>query len=78
MHTNFQSDRFTLFLGVYAACYDLQVEWLVVKGISDYADGTKSETKSWQPFASVMAASVVHNILKEPGILKDWHHYEDK
>ena len=75
MHMSFWSERFALFLGVYAACYDLQIEWLVVKGISDYADGTKSE--SWQHFASVMAASVVHNILKEPRILKDWHHYGD-
>ena len=52
------------------------MEWVVIKGISDYADGTKSETQAWRPFASVMAASVVANILKVPGLLKDWQHYK--
>ena len=52
------------------------MEWVVIKGISDYADGSKSETKAWRPFASVMAASVVENILKVPGLLKDWLHYK--
>lgn len=61
--------------GVYAAAFDLQIEWAIIKGISDYADGTKSNTKAWQSFASVMAASVVHNMLKEPDVLADWPHY---
>lgn len=62
--------------GVFAAAHDLKMEWVVIKGISDYADGSKSKTEAWQPFASVMAASVVANILKVPGILKDWQHYK--
>ena len=61
-----------MFLGVYAAAFDLEIEWVVIKGISDYADGTKKSTGDWQPFASAMAASVVNNILKHPGILRDW------
>lgn len=63
-------------IGVFAAAHDLKMEWVVIKGISDYADGSKSKTEAWQPFASVMAASVVANILKVPGILKDWQHYK--
>ena len=52
------------------------MEWVIIKGISDYADGSKSKTEAWRPFASVMAASVVDNILKVPGLLKDWPHYK--
>lgn len=62
--------------GVFAAAHDLKMEWVVIKGISDYADGSKSKTQAWRPFASVMAASVVDNILKVPGLLKDWQHYK--
>ena len=62
--------------GVFAAAHDLKMEWVVIKGISDYADGSKSETQAWRPFASAMAASVVDNILKVPGLLKDWQHYK--
>lgn len=62
--------------GVFAAANDLKMEWVVIKGISDYADGSKSKTQAWQRFASVMAASVVANILKVPGLLKDWQHYK--
>ena len=72
-------DSVRLFLsisGIFAAAHDLKVEWAVVKGISDYADGTKSSTDNWRPFASVMAASVVANILKGPGVLTGWEHYK--
>ena len=62
--------------GIFAAAHDLKVEWAVVKGISDYADGTKSSTDNWRPFASFMAASVVANILKGPGVLTGWEHYK--
>lgn len=62
--------------GIFAAAHDLKMEWVVIKGISDYADGSKSKTEAWQPFASVMAASVVANILKVPCVLKDWQHYK--
>ena len=51
------------------------MEWVVIKGISHYADGGEPETKEWQRFSSVMAASVVNHILKEPDVLKDWPHY---
>ena len=51
------------------------MEWAIIKGISHYADGKEPETKEWQRFSSVMAASVVNHILKEPDVLNDWPHY---
>ena len=38
------------------------MEWVVVKGISGYADGTGGVSDEWKTFASVMAASVVENM----------------
>ena len=55
-----------------AAAYDLGIEWAVVKGVSDR---NKSETEDWQPFASAMAASVVHNMFKYPDVIQQWPHY---
>lgn len=63
-------------LGVYAAAHNLQIEWVVVKGISDYADGTKDSTKDWKPYASMMAASLVANVLSQPSVFKDWPRYD--
>ena len=56
------------------AVSDGQVEWVIIRGISHYADGSEPETEEWQRFSSVMAASVVNHILKEPDVLKDWPH----
>ena len=47
----------------------------MVKGIKDYADGRRSSSVEWGTFASVMAASVVANILCDAVIFKDWPHY---
>ena len=62
------------FPGVFAAAHDLKTEWVVVKGIKDYADGSQSSYDEWRTFASVMAASVVANILSDDVIFKDWPH----
>lgn len=62
-------------LGVYKAANKLQIEWVVVKGISDYADGTKDSTEKWKPYASVMAASLVNHVLSQSIVFKDWAHY---
>ncbi|XP_068735893.1 death domain-containing ATP nucleosidase-like isoform X3 [Montipora capricornis] len=62
--------------GVYTAAHDLDIEWAVVKGISDYADGTKDSTKDWQCYASVMSASLVAHVLRKPRIFKDWLRYD--
>ena len=63
--------------GVFSAVHDLKMEWVVVKGISGYADGTESK-ENWQTFASVTAASLVFSILKECNIFEDWLHYNGK
>ena len=65
----------TSFIGLYAAAHDMDIEWIVIKGISDYADGTKSETDSWKQFASLMAASLTAHILSDTIVFQDWHHY---
>ena len=53
------------------------MEWVVIKGISGYADGTE-ERENWQTFASVTAASLVANILNQCSIFEDWPHYKGK
>ena len=53
------------------------MEWVVIKGISGYADGTEAK-ETWQTFASVTAASLVVSILKEGSIFEDWSHYKGK
>ena len=64
--------------GLYAAAHDLDIEWIVIKGVSDFADGNKSDTDAWRLFASVMAASVVAHILKDASVFQDWPHYKSK
>ena len=61
--------------GVYSAAHDLNVEWIIIKGVSDFADGTKSETNAWRPFASLMAASFVAHILSNPITFEELPHY---
>ena len=63
--------------GVFSAAHDQKMEWVVIKGISGYADGTESK-ENWQTFASVTAASLVVSILKECSIFEDWPHYKGK
>jgi hypothetical protein len=45
--------------------YHLDIEWAVIKAVSDRADGSKQKTEGWQPFASAMAASLVHHMFKD-------------
>ncbi|CAH3045206.1 unnamed protein product [Porites lobata] len=61
--------------GVYSAAHDLNVEWIIIKGVSDFADGKESDTDAWRSFASLMAASFVAHILSNPIIFEDWPHY---
>ena len=63
------------FLGVYAAAHDLDIEWIVIKGISGFADGRKIKTESWRPFASLMAASLTAHILSDTIAFQDLPHY---
>lgn len=41
-----------------------------MKGIKDHISGVQSSHDTWEVFASVMAASVVANILHDPMIFK--------
>lgn len=59
--------------GLYAAAHNLNVEWVVIKGVSDFA-ANKSSTDLWRPFASAMAASITAHILSEPSVFQDWPH----
>ena len=63
--------------GVYSAAHDLNVEWIIIKGVSDFADGKNSEKNAWRPFASTMAASFVAHILSNPITFEDWPHYNN-
>ncbi|CAH3119605.1 unnamed protein product [Porites lobata] len=62
--------------GVFTAAFDCQIEWLIVKGIADYADGSQLTSESWSSCASVMAASLVAHMLNEPCVFRSWPHYQ--
>ena len=54
------------------------MEWVVIKGVSDFADGRKSDTNAWRSFASVMAASLTAHILSDPNAFMHLSHYGGK
>lgn len=58
-------------LGLSALASDLGIALVVIKGVSDFADGGKSSTGSWRLFSSVMAASLTAHILGDPTVFKD-------
>ena len=62
--------------GLFAAAHDMNIEWLIVTGISHFSDDSNTSDESWKSFASVMAASVVSNMLNDPVVFKEWPHYE--
>ncbi|CAH3174396.1 unnamed protein product, partial [Porites lobata] len=62
--------------GVFTAAVDCGIEWLIVKGIADYADGSQLASESWSSYASVMAASLVAHMLNEPRVFHSWPHYQ--
>ena len=68
--------HYFIFTGVFTAAFDCQIEWLIVKGIADYADGSQLASESWSSCASVMAASLVAHILSEPCVFHSWPHYQ--
>ena len=61
--------------GVYAAAYDANIEWVVVKGVASYFHQSHSATSEWLSFASTMAASVVAKMLSDPAVFREWPHY---
>ena len=64
------------FIGLFAAAHDLNLEWVIVKGISHFSDDSNTPNESWKSFASIMAASLVSNMLNDPVVFKEWPHYE--
>ena len=65
------------FLGLFAAAFDLKIEWVIVKGISHFGSGNSTAEKSWESHACMMAASLVSNMLKDSVVFKQWPHYND-
>ena len=59
---------------MYAAAHNLDIEWVVIKGISGYADGRKVKD-SWREFASFMAASLMAHILSDTVAFQALQHY---
>ena len=76
-HSLIDQSIFFFTLGIFAAAHDLKTEWVVIKGISGYADCTASLSKQWVSFASVMAASVMYNILSDTIVFEEWPHYQN-
>ena len=65
--------------GVYAAAYDANIEWVIVKGVASYFHQSQSATSEWMSFASTMAASVVAKMLNDLTVYREWRHYnQDK
>ncbi|XP_067054319.1 death domain-containing ATP nucleosidase-like isoform X2 [Acropora muricata] len=62
--------------GLYAAAHDLCIEWVVIKGVSNYAGDNKSASDPWRPFSSLMAASLVAHILSNANVFQKWPHYK--
>ena len=60
--------------GVYAAAHDVNIEWVIVKGVASHLHEWKSATDEWKSFASAMAASVVAKMLNDPTVFQDWPH----
>ena len=67
----------TFFSGLYKGVHNLKMEWAVIKGVADYADGTNSSTDEWKRFASFMAASVTAKVL-DPIAFKKMPNYKGK
>ena len=64
------------FIGLFNAAHDVNIEWVIVKGISHFSNDGNAPSESWKSFASIMAASLVSNMLSDPVIFKEWPHYE--
>ena len=60
--------------GVYAAAYDADIDWVIVKGVASYFHQSQSATSEWMSFASAMAASVVAKMLNDPAVFREWPH----
>ena len=64
------------FIGLFNAADDVNIEWVIVKVISHFSNDGNAPSESWKSFASIMAASLVSNMLSDPIVFKEWPHYE--
>jgi tetratricopeptide (TPR) repeat protein/nucleoside phosphorylase len=55
--------------GLYAAAERAKIEWIIVKGICDWADGNKD--KQYQRFAAAAAISLVEHVLNDANAISD-------
>ncbi|XP_044178772.1 protein NLRC3-like [Acropora millepora] len=62
-------------VGVYAAAYDANIEWVIVKGVASYFHQSQPATSEWMSFASTMAASLVAKMLNDATVFLEWPHY---
>ena len=69
-----ESVSFSSLTGIFAAAYDVNVEWLIVKGFASDSGLSQSSVDDWKSFASTMAASLVANILSDSAIFQEWPH----
>ena len=74
-HYIFLLSRLLSFSGLYEVLHALDIEWIMIKGVSEYADGSSVSSDSWRRFASAMAASFTVNMLSEPIVIQTWPHY---
>jgi len=62
--------------GVYVACQNSKVDWIVVKSICDWADGLKSQNKSErQQLAAANAAAFVRFALQQAPLIRSHQFY---
>ena len=54
----------------------MNIEWVIVKGISHFSGDSNTPNESWKSFASIMAASLVSNMLNNSDVFKEWPHYK--
>ena len=66
------STCFLFIAGLFAAAHDDKVEWLIVKGVASYTGLSQSVSDDRKSFASIMAASLVANILSDAIVFQDW------
>ena len=59
---------------MYAAAYDANIDWVIVKGVASYFHQSQFANSEWMSFASAMAASVVAKILNDPVVFQEWPH----
>ncbi|CAH3141034.1 unnamed protein product, partial [Porites lobata] len=63
--------------GVFVAAHDMKIEWVIVKGVSQFANDLDPPNNLWKSFACTMAASLVFNMLNDPLVFKNWPHFDN-